>query len=392
MKFAELIPQVFFDAIARVASGLILLASIAAIWSAELSPLLQYFVNGFKAAPATISMATIVVAYVLSFGFEGIRDEIEIPRKFVARLMSQPSDGERRKTKWDEAWKDFCKVYPNESMSEPVRPADAVAIDVLRVLNPAVGARIVKLRAEVALCRALSVGWTVLLLILVLQVLVSFAFPDLLSKSSAAFLFPILSVAVGARMIGNRQRSLDDRHLRALYNHWLLLVRPGAPGISDSRAVAERDSTEGPPALLISFDAVRRDTQLKDGGTGYRKLVVPEIYPSIEMIATGSHWQVPGPKEKGHVLQMSNFEVSIFSNVAPQKRHFHKLATEIYCVVDGEMDIEVNEELYILSSGDMIIVAPRAIHEVRNAGKQFLCQVIAANCYGRQDKYVVSPL
>ena len=107
MKFTELIPQVFFDAIARVASGLILLASIAAIWSAELAPLLQYFVNGFKAAAATISMATIVVAYVLAFGFEGIRDELGILRKFVTRLMMQPSDGERRKTQWDKAWKDI---------------------------------------------------------------------------------------------------------------------------------------------------------------------------------------------------------------------------------------------------------------------------------------------
>ena len=82
-------------------------------------------------------------------------------------------------------------------------------------------------------------------------------------------------------MIGNRQCSLDDRHLRALYNHWLLLVHPGVQGISNSRAVAERNSTEGPPALLISFDAVRSDSHLKDGGKGYRKLVVPKIYPSI---------------------------------------------------------------------------------------------------------------
>ena len=145
-------------------------------------------------------------------------------------------------------------------------------------------------------------------------------------------------------------------------------------------------------SLMIPFDAIRKDTQLKDGGTGCRKLVVPEIYPSIEMLATRSHWQVPGPEEKGHVLSMSNIEVSIFSNVAPQDRHFHKLATEIYCVVDGEMEIEVNEELYMLSAGDMIVVAPRAIHEVRNAEYSFLCQVIAANCHGSQDKYVVSPL
>lgn len=251
MKFAELIPQIYYDAIARIAAGLTLLASIVAIWSADLAPLLQYFVNGFKGAPATISMATLVVAYVLAIGFEGI--ELKKPRKFVARLMRRPTAKERRKKQWTEAWKDFCKVFPNESMREPVRPADAIAIDVLRLLNPAVGARIVKLRAEVALCRALSVGWTALLaffalylFVHALQGLVGFAFFDApfnLTKS----LISIFSVAVGVRIIGNRQGSLDDRHLRALYNHWLLLVCPGVPGMSVSRAVAERDSTEGPP-------------------------------------------------------------------------------------------------------------------------------------------------
>ena len=110
------------------------------------------------------------------------------------------------------------------------------------------------------------------------------------------------------------------------------------------------------------------------------------------MRAARNHWQAPGPKEKCQVLCMSNIEVSIFSNVALQERHFHKLATEIYCVVDGEMKIEVNEEYYTLSAGDMIVVAPHSIREVQKAENPFLCQVFAGNCYGKQDKYVAPPL
>lgn len=276
MKFAELIPQIFFDAIARVAAGLILLASIIALWSAELDPLLKEFVRAFEAAPTTISMATLIFAYVLAFGFEGIRDELKRRRESVARLKivrrtvtrlkivrrivtrlkivrrifvkigRAPRAGKPRQTQWTEAWKDFSKVFPNQSMVEPKRPSDAVAIDVLRVLNPAVGARIVKLRAEVALCRTLSAGGTVLILGLVIQVLVGVAFLDAPSKPVATSLLFIILVAFVARMFGNRQRSLDDRHLRALFNHWLLLVCPGVPGMSDSPAAAECNSTEGP--------------------------------------------------------------------------------------------------------------------------------------------------
>ena len=182
-------------------------------------------------------MATLVVAYVLAMGFEGI--ELRKTRKFVARLMRQPTAEDRPKTLWDKAWKEFRNVFPNERVTKPVQPTEAVAIDIIRLVDSAVGARIVKLRAEVALCRALSVGWTVLLLFFalylfvhVLQVLVGFAFLDApfnLAKS----LISIFLVAVGVRVIGNRQRSLDDRHLRALYNHWLLLVCPRAPGISN---------------------------------------------------------------------------------------------------------------------------------------------------------------
>ena len=118
MKFAELIPQIFYDAIARVATGLILLASIVDIWSADLTPLLESFDNGFKSAPTTISMATLVVAYVLAIGIEGIG--LKKTRKFVARLMimRQQTARERRKTQWAEAWKDFSKSPSGKFMKD----------------------------------------------------------------------------------------------------------------------------------------------------------------------------------------------------------------------------------------------------------------------------------
>lgn len=388
MKFTELVPQVFFDAIARIASGLILHASIAVIWNPELLFIYKKVVEGFKAAPTTVSIAALVVAYVTAFCFEGFRDVIKIPKRILNRNRKS-SGKERRRYEWEEAWQDFSKVYPNESTLKPQRPSDAVAIDVLRIAKPVVGSRIVKLRAEVSLCKTLSTGWKILSLILFLQLIVCIAIPDLTSRNIISLIIPILLTAVGALIIEKRQLSLDNRHLRALYNHWLLLIDPGVPGLTNRKGVSSQNQKGNPPALLISKETVREDTELNEGPEGERKLVVQDIYPSVEMLATGCRWKVPNLGEKCQVLKLSNVEVGIFSNIASQVRHYHKIGTEIYSVIDGEMDIVVNDEVFTLRSGDMIVVSPNSVHEVQKSNRRFLCQVISANCQGKEDKYVV---
>ena len=83
-----------------------------------------------------------------------------------------------------------------------------------------------------------------------------------------------------------------------------------------------------------------------------------------------------------------NIEVAIFTQNVVQDRHFHKIGTEIYTVLEGEMRIEVEEKDYVLLAGDMIVVNPGAVHEVKPEGTNFLCRVVTSNCIGSSDKYL----
>ena len=389
MKIAEFIPQVFYDMIARIAPGLIILATIVAIWFDELIPLREVFTEMFNESPVIVSMVMVLIAYVVAIILEGVRSDVKKFIVFFAKLAKHQSGKQQRCTQWSEAWDDFCNLYPNYEVLKPSRPADAVVIDVLRLLNPSVGSRIVKLRAEVTLCQTLGTGWAVIFVLLVLYMLLSHIMPNLNSKLSAGYCITALLLLIGIRAITNRCISIDNRHLRALYNHWLLLVSPGVISLSDNSNANVPVIPIDPPAMLIPMDAVRSDLQLKDKGRGYRKILVTKIYEDIEKPATEIVWNTPQEDQLSQVLLTNNIEVSMFSQAASQDLHVHKLATEIYCVLDGKMEINVNSEPFTLQRGDMIVIKPGTIHKICETNNKFFCSVITTNCHGAEDKYCV---
>jgi quercetin dioxygenase-like cupin family protein len=86
---------------------------------------------------------------------------------------------------------------------------------------------------------------------------------------------------------------------------------------------------------------------------------------------------------------MKDTEVAVFSQRALQDRHYHRLGTEMYMVLEGRMEIEVAGKNYVLFPGDMIVVNPNAVHQVKPEGTEFICRVVTVNCGGAPDKYVV---
>ena len=393
MNFAELVPQVFFDAIARFTrdSGIVLIATAGAIWFLESTPIRAALLRQVEPNPVTTAVVVLLFAYVLAVALEGVRVETKRIRSVVGRLTRRKDTKEQRKDEWRMACEDFAKVYPNRASLIESRPSDAIAIDSLRVSNPAVGARIVKLRAEIAMCRTLAVGWGSLLLLVLLQsvggILTSEgggSAIDILSQISA----PVTLLAIGIRAVGTRRWSLDGRHLRALYNHWLLLVVPGVDPRRVTRFGPAGQPGEGPPALLLSLAAMRADNKIKNEGVGQRKHAVTEVYDSEEY-AKEVVWRAPTIGEKAKVLEFPDLEVATFSETAAQDRHYHKNGTEMYSVLEGTMQIEVKGEVYQLEAGDMIVISPGSIHEVRTKGHKFVARVVIANCGGKGDKYVV---
>ena len=143
------------------------------------------------------------------------------------------------------------------------------------------------------------------------------------------------------------------------------------------------------PALIVPLEAVKNDGALREGGRGARKIVVTARIPATEIEACDVMWTPPADSGPCTVQLMKDTEVAYFTQAAPQDRHFHKLATEMYMVIEGEMVIEVEGGLYRLLPGDMMIVNPCTVHEVRREGAGFLCRVVTANCGGAADKYTV---
>lgn len=139
------------------------------------------------------------------------------------------------------------------------------------------------------------------------------------------------------------------------------------------------------PAVVFRLSEARKDPGLKDQGD--RKQIVTEVYPEIEKLTEEVEWKPCAPPEKCPVLVMDHTESAVFTEQAKQDRHYHRAGTEIYLVIEGQMKIEVDDKLYTLYVGDMIVVTPGAWHEVQREG-HFLTRVITIDCQGVGDKFV----
>jgi mannose-6-phosphate isomerase-like protein (cupin superfamily) len=147
-----------------------------------------------------------------------------------------------------------------------------------------------------------------------------------------------------------------------------------------------------PPALLVTLKDAKSDPALLPSGRGARKIVVTEIYSDKEKAASEIIWKPPRAEDKSPVQIMKDTEVAVFTHRASQDRHYHKIGTEIYMVLEGRMIIEVEGVDYSLAAGDMIVVNPWAAHRVKPDETEFVCRVITANCGGDADKYLAEPL
>src|SRR3990172_5484888 len=93
-------------------------------------------------------------------------------------------------------------------------------------------------------------------------------------------------------------------------------------------------------ALLVTMDAAREDSALRTRGD--RKVLVTEIYPAKEEEAVDVLWRAQAASGKCPVQAMTDTEVAVFTEVAKQTRHFHKIGTEMYMLLEGRMTIEVD--------------------------------------------------
>lgn len=55
------------------------------------------------------------------------------------------------------------------------------------------------------------------------------------------------------------------------------------------------------------------------------------------------------------------------------ERHYHALTEELYVLLDGDGELEVDGERRAVGPGDAILIPPGAWHEIRAAGEGELC-------------------
>ena len=138
------------------------------------------------------------------------------------------------------------------------------------------------------------------------------------------------------------------------------------------------------PALFLTLEALKRDRALHTRGE--RKVLVTDIRPESEQRAATILWRAPAPADRCPVVVMQDTELAIFTERSKQTRHCHKIGTEIYTLLEGEMTMEVAGELYTLSPGDTLVVKTGVWHEVKRDSR-FLCQVVTVNCAGAKDRH-----
>ena len=97
MKLGELIPQVFYDAIARLTPGFVLIFTVGAIWYEETALLWQSLVSQLKETPFYTGVAFIIAAYVIAILVEGIRKETRGMRERVGTILGRESARDLKK-------------------------------------------------------------------------------------------------------------------------------------------------------------------------------------------------------------------------------------------------------------------------------------------------------
>ena len=144
----------------------------------------------------------------------------------------------------------------------------------------------------------------------------------------------------------------------------------------------------GLSCLLIKKQTAA-DLALNPRARGARKIVVTSLKDGEEEV-NETVWRAPAKGEKCPVLVTENWELAAFIEVAPQDRHYHKKGTEIFIVLEGEMKIEVEGEVFTLNEGDTLVVNPGVVHQVlRDENETLSALVITVNCGGKDDKFVI---
>lgn len=217
MNIGLLVPQVYYDLIARILPGLTILASSFFIWKGEsitaqdIFAVLSWFTSKGSHSIFTL-FSFLIISYMLSLILDGLGKCLEHIEILSKKFLKRGYDDIKK-----EALNDFRKIKPIRLPYE--FPGTAIMYDIIRMKKPELGARLVKLRAEFHMCRILILGWFIFLIINL--IIIIYNFPN------NSYLRPLIEISLLLAIIAayNTYTHLRERYLWGLCNHWLLIEK-----------------------------------------------------------------------------------------------------------------------------------------------------------------------
>ncbi len=71
------------------------------------------------------------------------------------------------------------------------------------------------------------------------------------------------------------------------------------------------------------------------------------------------------------------------------RSHYHEDMEEVFVLVNGTVDVRVDDEYDVLSAGDTLIVPPRAVHTMQNTSDDTVEYLVVGISQGFSGKTVV---
>lgn len=233
MSWTSVVPQIFYDGIARLAAGYGVILTTALIWHRQLGLAGTTIVETIKAAPLTAAFGLSIVFYLVALVLEGLRHLPKTVRKSHNAHTKQTKEPSGEDTKAKKRTPEFFRLSIWNTCLEGLntacdrqhnlsKPSDPIAIDAVRIACPEAGARLVKLRAEISLCQTATFGWAAASFVSLIAMTVLHPFNEISYLSKSAILICIVA-SIG---VWSLRRHLLRYYYLSLYNHWLLLVQP----------------------------------------------------------------------------------------------------------------------------------------------------------------------
>jgi mannose-6-phosphate isomerase-like protein (cupin superfamily) len=127
-------------------------------------------------------------------------------------------------------------------------------------------------------------------------------------------------------------------------------------------------------------------------GRSYKEDEVKELEPNIDPSLYRNMKNYPAEIVYEITTQNNDLPFGIaIADIQQSERHFHKVTTETYTVVQGILEVNLDTKSYILHPGDVIKILPGVIHSAKALSERPARITVTTIPEFSQNDYYLSP-